>query len=631
MSEFDLERYLTIRRAYGASLGAPSDLAFLLDTTGVPQVWTLADPGGWPVQRTFDGEPVSFVDASPSRPEHVFGRDEGGNERVQFYRLDAEGGVLNLTGHPAAKHRWGGWSSDGDRVAFTANRRDTAVFDVYVQGRDERGAEAQRVHEGDGWFTVAGWSPSDDRLAVVEAHSSVDQDVYVLDLESGEFRHLTPGDATVRYGGLEWGPDGEGLYVTTDRGADTRYLARLDASTGDLTTVWAGGDWPVDGVVVHPDSGRLVASRNVEGYTELVLGDIVASGAVEFRPMPAIPGGVAGGVSFAPSGDRFALTVSGRAQNPNVHVVDVDALPARDTPPDGPVSGGPAVAADVVDRNGDSDGSAAVAQWTRASTAGIPPAAFVEPALVRYESFDGRDIPAFVSVPDGAQADTTPVIVDVHGGPESQRRPGFAGLTQYFLSRGYAVFEPNVRGSTGYGRAYTHLDDVEKRPDAVRDLAAAHDWLTDHALVDSDRIAIKGGSYGGFMVLAAMTTFPDRWAAGVDVVGIANFVTFLENTGAWRRSLREAEYGSLESDRDFLESISPLSDIESIDAPLFVLHGANDPRVPVGEAEQVASAAREQGVPVELLVFDDEGHGITKLDNRITAYTRIASFLDEHV
>jgi len=223
------------------------------------------------------------------------------------------------------------------------------------------------------------------------------------------------------------------------------------------------------------------------------------------------------------------------------------------------------------------------------------------------------------------------VVVDVHGGPESQRRPSFAPVKQYLLAHGYAVFEPNVRGSTGYGRSYTHLDDVERRMDSVADLEAAAEWLADRPDVDADRIVVKGGSYGGFMVLAALTESPDRWAAGVDVVGIANFVTFLENTGSWRRELREAEYGSLEEDREFLESVSPINNVADIAAPLFVLHGANDPRVPVGEAEQIAEEAADQGVPVRKLIFEDEGHGLSKRENRIEAYRDIVDFLEEHV
>jgi len=606
---YDLERYLNVRSAYGASFAPDGTLAFLTDTTGVPQVWTLDDPEGWPDQRTFYDEQVSFASWSPERRELVFGMDEGGNERAQLYLLDADNGrVTNLTATPEAKHRWGGWSHDGDRFAFASNRRDEAVFDIYVQGRAETGDDATLVHEGDGWLSAGGWSPDDDRLLVSEAHWSFDQDLHVLDLESGELAHVTSHEGDVRFTSANWGPEGDAVYLVTDYESDTLALARLDLSAdaaavddvGErLDIVERGGDWDLGGVALDEESGRLVYSRNVDGYTELTVGELDGPTDIAAFPTPDLPGNLAGGVAFDDDAERVALSATGRTENTNVFVVDVE--------------------------------TGAHERWTRASTAGIPRETFVEPDLVRYESFDGLEIPAYVSLPDGWTAGETPVIVDVHGGPESQRRPSFAGLTQYFCSRGYAVFEPNVRGSTGYGREYTHLDDVEKRMDSVADLRAGAEWLGDHEAVDPDRIAVMGGSYGGFMVLAALTEYPDLWAAGVDVVGIANFVTFLENTGSWRRELREAEYGSLDEDREFLESVSPINNIDAIDAPLFVLHGANDPRVPVGEAEQIADRAREQGVPVEKMVFDDEGHGISKLENRIEAYTAVVDFLDEHL
>ncbi|MEF8776794.1 MAG: S9 family peptidase [Haloarculaceae archaeon] len=607
--------------------------------------------------------------------------DDGGNERVQFHRLDDDGRVVDLTATPDAKHQWGGWSHDGDRFAFASNRRDESVFDVYVQGRAEREDAAEMVHRGEGYLYVAGWSPGDDRLIVGEAHASFDQDLYVLDLETREFIHITPHEGDVRYASPEWSHDGQGIYVVTDQDSDTLQLCHLDLSTAaeadvlkpeHLAVVRDGGEWNVDGVAVDHDTDRIAYSRNVEGYTALHVGAVGDHGTVREYPVPALAGGVAGGVAFDRAGDRLALSAAGRTRNTNVFVLDLPAEGPTITDPAaavagvaeglagpggveaGPVpggaenvpaaSGGTAVASNnqdefenpgraAADRGETATGEdgATATRWTDASTAGIPPATFRPADLIRYETFDGREIPAFFTLPKSVPEDGAPVVVDVHGGPASQRRPSFSGLVQYFLSRGYAVFEPNVRGSSGYGKAYTALDDVEKRPDSVADLDAAADWLEAQAAIDGDRIAIKGGSYGGFMVLAAMTAYPDRWAAGVDLVGIANLVTFLENTGPWRRDHREAEYGSLEADREFLESISPVHSVDEIAAPLFVVHGANDPRVPVGEAEQIVEAVEARGLPVEKLVFEDEGHGLSKLENRIEAYTEMVAFLDAHV
>ncbi len=617
MHRYDIERYLNVRSAGGADLGPDGRLSFLLNTTGTGQVWSLREPQGWPEQHTFFEESVSFVDSSPERAEAVFGMDDGGNERAQLYLLNYESGAItSLTAMPDAKHRWGGWDSEGDRFAFASNRRDEAVFDVYVQGRTERAEDATLVHEGDGWLSVAGWSPSDDRLIVHEAQSSFDHDVYTLNLASGDLIHHTPHEGDTRYGSPEWGPDGESIYLVTDRDSDTLRLERLDLATDDFTVIASGEDdpseddapetpgggdgWNVDGVAIHEESRRLVYSRNVDGYTRLTVGELVGPDRIDPLPEPELPTGVAGGVSFGPDGDQFAITATGSAHNANVYVVDATT--------------------------GETE------RWTTASTAGIPPETFVEPELVHYPTFDGRQIPAFFSVPETETPDGGyPVVVDIHGGPESQRRPSFASVKQYLLNNGYAVFEPNVRGSSGYGKAYSGLDDVEKRMDSVEDVRSGVEWLHDHPEVDPDRVVAMGGSYGGFMVLASLTEHPELWAAGVDIVGIANFVTFLENTGDWRRELREAEYGSLEDDREFLESISPINNIDRIDSPLFVLHGANDPRVPVGEAEQIVEEVRKQDVPVRKLIFDDEGHGFAKLENRIEAYRGIVDFLAEYV
>ncbi|HEV8160462.1 MAG TPA: S9 family peptidase, partial [Pyrinomonadaceae bacterium] len=286
-------------------------------------------------------------------------------------------------------------------------------------------------------------------------------------------------------------------------------------------------------------------------------------------------------------------------------------------------------------------------QITKSSRSGIPSASFVEPQLIKYKTFDGKEIPAWYYkpqpfslsvVPIASEAKTIeintknlPVIVSVHGGPESQERAGFNPLYQYYLSRGYAILATNVRGSTGYGKTFSHLDDVEKREDSVKDLAAAVDWLKTSGGADAKRIAVMGGSYGGYMTLAAITLYPELFAAAVNTVGISNWETFLKNTSGYRRTQREVEYGFLDKNLEFLRSVSPIYKADKIKTPLFVIHGKNDPRVPYTEAEQLVEKLKNRGVSVEYKLFDDEGHGISKLKNRLELYPKVADFLDKHL
>jgi dipeptidyl aminopeptidase/acylaminoacyl peptidase len=595
---YEFARYLKIRSAWGPSWSPDGRrLSFLTEITGVPQVWEVsgeAEGPPWPEQLTFYEERVSGAEYSPSDERLLFGMDAGGNERTQLFLLE-NGEVTDLTRAPDAIHYSGGFSPDGGRIAYTATRRNGTDFDVYVQGLGEAGAgeafgEPEMVWEVSGYHTVAGWGPDGSFLIVSRHHSNLNNDLYRLDLSTGEAELLTPHEGDARFYGASPTPDGASLFLATDRDGDFMRLARLDLSTGEARLDYlTSDDWDVEGVELSKGGRYLVASRNVEGYSDLLL----FSGGGRRMPDLEIPEGIVGGFEFSPDGRRLAFTLAGPTRNPDVWVLDL---------PDG-----------------------APRRVTRSSTAGIPQRAFRRPRLVRYPSFDGREIPALFYEPEKEAA---PVVVNVHGGPESQSRPAFAPVTQYLLSRGLAVFFPNVRGSTGYGKAYTHLDDVELRMDSVKDLAHAAHWLRENG---HERVAVMGGSYGGFMVLAALTEYPELWSAGVDIVGIANLVTFLENTGSYRRALREPEYGSLEKDRAFLESISPIHKAGKIRAPLMVIHGKNDPRVPVGEAEQIVRRVRENGGTVEYLLYEDEGHGLAKLGNRLHAYPKIAAFLDEHL
>jgi dipeptidyl aminopeptidase/acylaminoacyl peptidase len=584
---YEFARYLKIRAAHGATWSPDGRrIAFLTNITGVTQAWELPVEGGWPEQLTFHEERVSGVHYSPTENKLLYSMDVGGNERSQLFLLRG-GEEWDLTRAPEAIHYFGGFSPDGERIAYTATRRNGTDFDVFVQ--DLPDGEPETVWETSGYHTVSGWAPNASFLVVSRHHSNLNNDLYRLDLTSGEATLLTPHEGEARFGGARVTPNGESIFLATDRDGDFARLARLDLSTLELEHL-TPDDWDVEEVELSEDGRWLAVSRNFEGYSDFML----FSGKGRRVPEPEMPEGIVGGFEFSPDGERLAFTLTGPNRNPDVWVVDL---------PDGEAR-----------------------RLTRSSTAGIPLRTFRRPRVVRYPTFDGREIPAFFYEPE-TSPENAPVVVNVHGGPESQSRPLFAPVTQYLLGRGYAVFAPNVRGSTGYGKAYTHLDDVYLRMDSVKDLAYAAEWLRDKG---HERVAVMGGSYGGFMVLAALTEYPELWTAGVDIVGIANIVTFLENTGSYRRALREPEYGSLERDREFLEFISPLHKAEEITAPLMVIHGKNDPRVPVGEAEQIVEKVKKNGGAVDYLLYEDEGHGLVKLKNRLDAYPKIAAFLDEH-
>ena len=589
---YPIARYLSIDAASSPSLTADGGLLFLQDTTGTPQLWYRPDRETDPRRLTAEDERISFVAASPTRSEAIFGMDQGSDEHDQLFRYDLSTGVQTpLTRQPEAIHTWGAWSPDGDRFAFAANRHERDRFDIYVQPREGGPADAELVHRGPGGFlSVADWGP-DGRLALSRARSSNTQTLSTLSVETGEHTQIAEPEA--RHRQPSFGPEG-GLYCLTDRAGDRLALGRFGLD-GEFTVVVADDEWNVDGYAVA--EGALAYTRNVDGYSSLHRGTLADP--TEFLEVHSTaPEGVIAELTIGPAGERLAVA---RSESATPYEIGVGALDE-----DPPVS------------------------WTPQGTLGIPEARFRTPETIRYQSFDGRSIPAYWTLPADPEAGATPAIVDIHGGPHHQRRPWFYPVKQYFLDRGYAVFEPNVRGSSGYGRAYTQLDDRDRRLDSVADIKAAVEWLHDRPAVDPDRVVAYGRSYGGFMVLAAITQYPDLWAGAVDFVGIADFETFLENTGAWRRGHREAEYGSLD-DPELLAEISPVHDIDQVACPLFVQHGANDPRVPVGEAEQIADRAREQGVPVETLIFEDEGHHTTDRSNLIEQFEQIAAFLGEHV
>ncbi len=620
---FSLDRFLNIRAAVNPAFSPDGRfVAYLTNTTGVAQLWQIPVEGGWPVQLTFTHESVRGVWYCPTRPELIFSMDSGGNERTQLFQLSGIEGekthslgdgwdYADITRHPKAIHSFGGYSHDGKQIAFSANRTKDNRFDVYVQPlgylRVERGhvitGKARMIAEGPGgYYSALGWSPDDNAILVSRSESNFNQDLYLVypNAEGGNVRHLTPHKGDVQYESPRWSADGKAVYCTsTHGGRDRSGLAKIDVASGKVEFIETP-EHEVEGVEVS-NKGRWLAWRvNVDGRSALKLRDIKANKVLEPQGLPL---GVISGLEFSFDEEKLAFTFDGPRHNSDIWLWDLKSNKLK--------------------------------QLTHSSRAGIPFSTFVEPELVHYKSFDDRMIPAWLYAPHahGLQpvGVAPPVIVYPHGGPESQTRPNFSALFQYFIQRGYGVFAPNVRGSSGYGTEYMNLDNTILRLDSVKDMAAGVQWLRENKKADPKRIAVYGGSYGGFMVLAGVTRYPDLFAAGIDVVGICNFVTFLENTGPYRRAHREAEYGNLREHREFLEKISPIHHVDRIQCPMMVIHGANDPRVPVGEAEQIVAALRKRGIPVEYLRYEDEGHGLAKLKNRLDAYPKMVDFLDKHL
>jgi dipeptidyl aminopeptidase/acylaminoacyl peptidase len=576
----DLRALLEMRQAVPLSFS--EDGARLLVASNVPgthQLYELPARGGKLEQLTDLAEPVSGFYLPDGRV--LVEIDTGGNERTQLYVLDDDGALVELVVDPRFIHRTP--RAAGDVLAYSTNRRNGVDFDIVA--RDLRSGE-ERVFELGGNCSVESVSPDGARVAVERiGEQSGDGDIYICSVETGEIEHLTPHAGAAEYFSVHL--FGARWVLTTNEGRDTFAI-----SVGGELVVES--DWDLD-CRVDAAGRNLLVLANEDGYSQLRLHD---PDTYEPRRDVPLPGkGVVEHPVLSRDGSLLAFSFSSPVEPHDVYLYDI--------------------------------GADALARLTR-SPRDVDTTTLVEPTLHRFESFDGESVPVFLFEPEGEGP--FPVVVTVHGGPESQWlpwfAPSFAPLTQYLVAHGYAVAAPNVRGSSGYGKRYEHLDDIEKRLDSVADLASLHAWLGARSSIDGGRAVVYGRSYGGYMVLAALALQPELWAAGIECVGISSLVTFLENTSPYRRAAREREYGSLDRDREFLIEASPMTHIDAIRAPLFIQHGRNDPRVPVSESEHIHAVLAKKGIPSELLIFEDEGHTVEKLGNRIETFTRMTAFLD---
>ena len=571
------------------------------------QLHRVAAPEGSRRQLTFFEEPVSCASYAGDGNRIVLKRDVGGNEAYQLFRLDLGDGGVTLLTDGTSRHSCATFDHAGDRIAYTSTQRNGKDHDIYVMDPADP-AGAKRLLEVEGSWGVVDWSPDDGRLLLYRYVSVNHSELHVLDLVSGEFIDVAPRkrrEPVFAMSTGHWAPDGESLYVVTDRGSEFRRFGTLVPGKGKFTQLSVDVPWDVVDVDIS-DDGKLAAYVILEeGRGILHLMDLEQRAELA---APALPAGQVGGLLFRPGSHELALWQSTDRTPGDVYSYDVD--------------GG------MLER------------WTASEVGGLNLDVFPVTEVTHYPTFDAvdgepRQVPLLVTRPDAQRfPGPRPVLIRIHGGPEGQATPRFLGSRAYLVNElGVCYLQPNVRGSTGYGKEYRNLDNGALREDSVKDISALLDWVEQQPDLDASRIGVYGGSYGGYMVLASLIAEPERIRCGIDVVGISNFVTFLENTKDYRRDLRRVEYGD-ERDpamREHLLAISPTTRAGEIRVPLLVAQGANDPRVPASEAEQIVEAARGGGQPVWYLLAKDEGHGFRKKGNRDYFNHVMILFLEQHL
>lgn len=575
-----LRQYQNVRGA-GFSDFAPDGGIYITTRFGeTNQIHYVAQPMGARRQITFYDERTSGASVRPDGSgQFLFTRDVGGDEFFQGFLFDPERSRSVQFTTDQIRNQGFSWSRDGRMIAWAAAGWGDADYTIYMADPADP-TTAQEVLQGEGAMSPVDWSPDGSRLLIGRYFSINEARLYVLDIEQGTLTQINP-DETNAYGAARFSASGDTIFVVTDEGAEFRRIMEIPVDGGEKRVV-AEHDWDVQAMALSPDGSVIAYTTNEGGISEIY---IINGATGERLPGPDLPVGLIGGITFSPDGNRIGFTHSSAASPGDAWVYDL-------------VSG-------------------ELVRWTQSEVGGLDTSRFSAPQLISFESFDGLEVPAFIHRPSGEGPH--PVIVSIHGGPEAQARPGFSSTFQYWLQElGAAVVVPNVRGSAGYGNEYVNLDNVFLRENSVRDIGALLDWIATQPDLDENRVVVYGGSYGGYMVLASLVHYSDRLAGGINIVGISNFVTFLENTAGYRQDLRRAEYGD-ERDpemREFLESISPANHAHRITAPLFIIQGANDPRVPLSEAEQILAAVREAGGDPWYLVAMDEGHGFARQSNR---------------
>ena len=572
------------------------------------QVHRVNAPGGARTQLTFLDDRVLEASPRPGREQFVYTTDEGGAENFQISFLDIPSGNSRRLTDGKSRNVLGKWSHSGRAFAFSGNARNGNDMDLYIATPDES-RPPRLLKEVHGSWTVTDWAPDGRRLVALEYVSINESYVHVVDVRTGQSEQITPRPAEdkprVAYADARWMKDGSSLIWMSDDDSEYRRLECCVISSKAVGVIpqYAQNNCDVEQFDLSDDGSRLIVAWNVDGVSAMAF--VRPEDGVEMGQVK-LPRGRVVGLKFLPNSNSevaFGLTtakVPGDVYSCTQNGV-VTHIPNE--------------------------------RWTCSETGGLNTSQFIEADVIRYPSHDGKAVPAFVYYPDPEKfPGPRPVLITIHGGPESQFRPGWLGFLNYWLEeKGVALVFPNVRGSAGYGKSYLLLDNGEKREDAVKDIGSLLDWIGKDPGLDAKRVAVSGGSYGGYMSLATMTHYSDRLQAGIDIVGISSFLTFLKNTKGYRLDLRRAEYGDERDPKMYahLEAISPLSNAAKIKVPLLIVQGKNDPRVPLSESEQMLAAVKKNGGPVWYVLGKNEGHGFAKKVNQDYLQNVEALFLHE--
>jgi dipeptidyl aminopeptidase/acylaminoacyl peptidase len=565
------------------------------------QIHNVGMPGGARTQLTFFPDRTSGANYPPNNDKYfIFSKDVGGGEWFQIYRYDTADGSVTLLTDGKSRNLGAVFSTAGDRIAYTSTRRTGKDTDFWVVNpSDPKSDRLLSQNEGGGW-SIADWSPDDKTLLAANFLSINESSLYLVDAATGNRTELTPTtDAKVFYSPVGFSKHDKSVYIVTDKDSEFQRLAAIDRATKQLTILTPDLKWGVESAELSRDGRTIAFIVNENGISTLHLFDTATR---KERPAPKLPVGVATTLAWHDNNRDLAIGITSARSPSDVYSIDT--------------------------------ASGKVERWTYSETGGVSLASLPEPELVKWRSFDQREITGFLYKPLPKFTGKRPVIINIHGGPEGQARPTFLARNNYFLQEmGVAIIYPNVRGSTGYGKTFTMLDNADKREDSYKDIAALLDWIKTRPDLDADRIMVTGGSYGGHMTLVAATRFSDRIRCSLSVVGISNLVTSLENTEAYRRDLRRVEYGD-ERDpkmRAFLQSIAPMKHVTNITKPIFIVQGQNDPRVPISESNQIVKTLEENNTPVWYLVAKDEGHGFAKKKNQDFQFYATVLFIREHL